>query len=190
MQMVIPGQANTVTHDLVAQSDGSAITSGTVTFHLLALAGENAGKWFRASDSTWQSSEVSAGAGVYKAAAQWQCSIAAAAWEYGVLYSLYAKESGSLELPYSEQVVPSSVIGIVASGDVVWTYTVTDSVTGDPIEGVTVMVTTDDDGENRVAKGTTNASGIVTFYLAAGTYYIWRFKAGYAFTDPDIESVS
>jgi len=30
----------------------------------------------------------------------------------------------------------------------------------------------------------------VTFYLSAGTYYIWRQKAGYTFDDPDQEVVS
>jgi len=44
-------------------------------------------------------------------------------------------------------------------------------------------------GEYVVASGVTNALGKVTFYLDAGTYYIWSQKAGYDFTNPDIEVV-
>lgn len=105
MQTVISGQANTVTHDLVAKATGAAITTGTVTFHLIALTGANAGKWFRASDSTWQSAEASAGAGTYVGSSLWKCTVAAAAWIADVVYSLYARESVALDIPYTEQIV-------------------------------------------------------------------------------------
>lgn len=104
MQMVIPGQSNTVTHDLVSKITGSEVASGVVTFYLRALNGVNTGKWWRASDGTWQSVKSSAGAGTYASDAQWQCAIVAAAWNYGVIYSLCARESGSLDIPYSEQI--------------------------------------------------------------------------------------
>jgi len=95
-------QSNTVYHDIVALATGLAITSGTVTFYLIAADGDNAGKWFRASDSSWQAAEASAGAASYKGGVAWSLAIAAAAWISGVRYILYAKESGDLAVVYSE----------------------------------------------------------------------------------------
>ena len=74
------------------------------------------------------------------------------------------------------------------SGTLTKVYTVTDSSTGLPIAGVNVRVTTDIAGFNTVATGTTNASGEVTFYLDAGTYYLWRTHSLYGFTNPDTET--
>jgi len=103
MQLFTPASANIVTLDMVAKASGSAITSGTVTFYLKAKTGANAGKWFRASDSSWQASEASAGAATYSNGdAEWSLSITSAAWIDGVKYSLYGKESGSLNIPYSD----------------------------------------------------------------------------------------
>ena len=69
-------------------------------------------------------------------------------------------------------------------------YTVTDSVSGLPIADVHVWVSTDTAGANVVASGYTDVSGQVTFMLDAATYYIWRMKAGYNFTNPDTEVVA
>lgn len=95
-------QANTVYLDIAALATGEAITSGTVNFYLIAVDGANAGKWFRASDSSWQAAESSAGAATYKGGVAWSLSIAAAAWTAGVKYILYGKESGNLGVVYSE----------------------------------------------------------------------------------------
>lgn len=76
------------------------------------------------------------------------------------------------------------------SGSVYWPYTVTDSATGNPIEGVTVSVSTDIAGSVVVASGTTNASGVVNFNLDPGTYYLWLSKTGYTFTNPDTEVIA
>ncbi len=72
-------------------------------------------------------------------------------------------------------------------------YTVTDSTTGLPIDGVHVWVTTDIGGANIIWAGYTNAAGIVKYYhdLATGTtVYLWRELAGYRFTNPDSENTS
>lgn len=74
------------------------------------------------------------------------------------------------------------------AGAITWTYTVTDGT--DPLEGVDVWVTSDVGGATVLARGTTNASGVVTFYLDAGTVYVWSQKSGYTFTNPDQETVS
>ncbi len=75
------------------------------------------------------------------------------------------------------------------AGAITWPYTLTDSVTAAPIDGAEVWVTTDSAGTNVIASGTTNDAGVVTFYLDAGTVYVWRKKAGYNFTNPDQETV-
>lgn len=46
------------------------------------------------------------------------------------------------------------------------------------------------DGANVVASGETNASGIATFFLDAGTYYVRCNKSGYTFGNPDVEVVA
>lgn len=66
-------------------------------------------------------------------------------------------------------------------------YTLTDGV--NPIADASVWVTTDSAGANIIASGNTNAYGQVTFMLDTGTVYIWRQKAGWNFTNPDMEVV-
>lgn len=78
----------------------------------------------------------------------------------------------------------------LGSGAITFTYTVTDSVSGLPLAGVDVWVTTDATGNNVVATGTTSSIGVVVFYLDAATYFFWRDLAGYNFTNPDTEVVS
>ena len=55
-----------------------------------------------------------------------------------------------------------------------------------PLEGVRVDVYTGaiPSTAGYVTTGVTNSSGQVTFYLPAGTYYVFRYKRGYRFTDP------
>ena len=105
MQYFTAAQANTVHADIVARADGSPITSGTITFYLMALTGDNAGKWFKTADDTWSATEQSSGTGTHKADGHWTCSVDSAAWTSGVRYQLYAKESGDLHVPYSEEIV-------------------------------------------------------------------------------------
>ena len=61
---------------------------------------------------------------------------------------------------------------------------------GTPIDGAAVWVTTDSAGTDVIASGTTNDSGEVTFYLDAGTKYIWRSRSGFNFDNPDEEVVA
>jgi len=81
-------------------------------------------------------------------------------------------------------------LGGITAGAIEWTYTLTDSVTGALIDGASVWVTTDAAGSNVIASGTTNDSGQVTFYLDAGTRYVWRSRSGYSFDNPDVEVIS
>ena len=76
------------------------------------------------------------------------------------------------------------------SGSTPWPYLLTDAATGQPIAGVAVRVSTDAAGTVTVAAGTTDANGYVTFNLDPGTYYIWRTKTGYTFSNPDTEVIT
>ena len=189
MQQILPGQANKVTWDAVAKASGSAIVSGVVTFYLRARTGAQAGKWFRANDSTWQATESSAGMPTHVAKALWELSIAAAAWLPGVTYDLYGVESGNLQIHYNETVI-SWTPPTTGTGEVAWDYELTDSVSGLPIAGAEVWATTDIAGANIVAHDITDDFGKVYFFLTAGIYYIWRDQGDYTFDNPDTEVVS
>jgi hypothetical protein len=74
-------------------------------------------------------------------------------------------------------------------GGIQWSYILTSSVDGAPIGDARVWVTTDVGGQTVVASGRTDAFGVVTFWLDAGTYYVWRQKSGWSFENPDVEVV-
>lgn len=76
------------------------------------------------------------------------------------------------------------------SGAIAYSITVEDE-NNDPIDGVEVWITTDSAGSNVIA-GTlaTDAMGLATFMLDAGTYYIWRQASGFNFTNPVAITVS
>lgn len=69
-------------------------------------------------------------------------------------------------------------------------YELTSDVDGTPIPDANIWVTTDVAGTNVIASGLTNALGTITFWLDVGTYYVWRFKTGWTFDNPDIEQVT
>jgi len=78
----------------------------------------------------------------------------------------------------------------LGAGAITFVYTLISSVDSSPIASATVWVTTDQAGTNVIASGTTDTNGEVTFYLDTGTYYVWREKAGWNFTNPDTETVA
>lgn len=114
MDIVIPGQSHQLTLDCVARASGAPIIAGTVTFYLKALSGTNAGKWFRASDSTWQAAEAVAGIGTHSSDGHWEVTVSTDAWIEGVRYDLYLKESGNLHIPVKDRVYCKSIL---APGD-------------------------------------------------------------------------
>lgn len=78
-----------------------------------------------------------------------------------------------------------------------YTYTVTDSVTSNPVPGIQVWVSTDAAGTRIVWNGVTDAFGVARDalenlpWLDAGTYYFWKHKVGYIDDqNPDVEVVS
>lgn len=84
----------------------------------------------------------------------------------------------------------TSTFGFEGSGATAWTYTLTSSVDASPIADATIWVTSDVLGQTLLASGQTDASGQVTFFLDAGTVYVWRQKSGWSFANPDTEVVS
>ena len=80
--------------------------------------------------------------------------------------------------------LPGLIAAGTGSGAVSFPVTINDE-GGDPIDGVEVWISTDSAGASVVA-GTlsTDALGLATFMLDAGTYYLWRQKSGYNFTNP------
>jgi hypothetical protein len=76
----------------------------------------------------------------------------------------------------------------VGAGSISHSITVDDG--SNPLDGVDVWVSTNESGTNVIARASTNAFGIVTFMLDAGTYYCWKQLAGYAFTNPQTFTVA
>lgn len=150
-----------------------------------------------------------AGNGLYTIYATRQINGAGAAYEYqGRLTALV--ESGVTSIIFPSIIVPALANDVVkvylvglagdtttpditcefwdlglgaGAGATAWDVTIT--VSGLPREGVEVWITTDSGGLNRVASGTTDTLGNVTFYLDPGTYYVWKQLAGVNFTNPE-----
>lgn len=81
-------------------------------------------------------------------------------------------------------------------GAIEYTYTVTNTVTALPIEGVRVVISTDSLGSNVVFVGMTDSFGVLRDSysnkprLDAGTYFLWSSKIGFSFPNPDSEVIS
>ena len=115
----IPAVANVRAFTLVARADGSPITTGTVNTYIVALTGDNAGKWFQGSDQTWQAAEAVALAATHKGDGHWTASIHADCWILGVRYMEYAKESGDLHVPVNRMTIALYPDGWTSAGEVV-----------------------------------------------------------------------
>lgn len=211
MKIALTSQSNILELPVVAKASGDPIISGIVNFYLVDKDGPNAGKWYRGSDQTWQSSLAIAGAATHRVDGHWYLSFPSAVWTKDKRYRLVAKESGNLHISVGEDVLciekseaaihtgldsytnkddyKAAVSGVGTITVDYYMYTDEDAETG-PIGECKVWVTTDSAGSNIVASGYTDDFGKVTFYLDAGTYYMWRKKSGYLFVNPDTEIVS
>jgi len=88
-------------------------------------------------------------------------------------------------------------VSVIPAGAIEFTYTVTDSITGLPVDSAEVWVSSDLVGSNIVWRGMTDTFGVARDiynekpWLDAGTYYFWSHKDGFAPTAmPDTEIVS
>jgi hypothetical protein len=81
------------------------------------------------------------------------------------------------------------------NGKVRAVYKVTDFSGTVPIADCTVVITTGEDGSGELCTLVTNEQGEITVWLTQGTqelpndYYMWRYKAGVPFRNPDKESL-
>ena len=89
-----------------------------------------------------------------------------------------------------KEIADNANVTTLGTGAITFDYTLTSGIDSSPIENAQVWVTRDLLGLDVVASGYTDGSGIVTFYLDSGTYYIWRQKSGWNFDNPDIEVVA
>jgi hypothetical protein len=107
--------------------------------------------------------------------------IADAVWDEVISTGHAVGNSAAVKLMAAAAGLATSQAGL---GAVACVVTVT--VSAAALQDCDVWVTSDSAGTTVVA-GTlqTNASGQVTFYLDAGTYYVWQQKDGYNFTNPD-----
>lgn len=110
--------------------------------------------------------------------AVWQASYST----YGTIAGTYGK--------FLDHSISGSIDPQAGSGSVTFEYEVTSSVGGAPIEDVVVSVSLDLAGTQIIARARTNENGIATFFLDPGTYYLWRGKSGYSFTNPDTETIT
>lgn len=80
--------------------------------------------------------------------------------------------------------------GAGGAGSISVPFTVNDNASN-PIDGVALWVSTDSAGTNVIA-GTifTNGSGLATFMLDPGSYYVWLQRNGYNFTNPQTLTVT
>lgn len=78
----------------------------------------------------------------------------------------------------------------VGTGSEEVVYTAEDASNNAAIAQCKVWVTTDSAGLAIVASGYTDDSGQITFWLDAGTYYVWRMKSGYNFNNPNTITVT
>ena len=85
----------------------------------------------------------------------------------------------------------AAIAGGVGSGPVAHPYTVT-TIGAVPCADALVIMSTDSAGVIPIHSGRTNALGVVTFYpdLPVGTtVYLWRYKTGLNFVNPDTEEI-
>ncbi len=161
--------------ELISATDGSAVTTGTTAVYLTKDDGIQA----HLSDADHVGNGL------------WRC-LPGASHTNATSVSFLFVNSAAIPVNvmfYLDTLVVSDLS--VWAGSTSETYTVTDG--ADPLAGVEVQMSTDSAGSNIVARGLTDASGKVSLRhdLSSGTtVYLWRYKAGYTFTNPDTETTT
>lgn len=124
------------------------------------------------------------------ASAPTAAAVADAVWDEAIAGHLAAGSTGAVLNAAGGGLAPGP-------GAVEHTYTVTNSVTLQPVDGVEVWYTTDLAGNNVVWYGNTDAFGVARDasgnkpMLDPGTYYVWKQLAGYTIDqNPDTEVVA
>jgi hypothetical protein len=127
-------------------------------------------------------------------AAQLACTVANG-FEVGKTYTIYIEATVNGVTGGISYAFTIDSCSNFPAGSVEFTYTVVSSVTGLPLSGVSVWISTDIAGTNVVWSGTTDLFGIARDVLLAkpfldpGPFYFWRSLSGYGFQNPDLEVV-
>ena len=162
--------------------DGTAVYDRT-TDSLQAIADSSSGDPTAAAiaDAVWdEAASGHVGAGTF--GAQAGTDIDAILADTNELQTDWA-DGGRLDL------ILDAITAEAGAGAVTWVTTITDG-DSNPLTSADVWATSDAAGNNILASGETNSSGQVTFYLDAGTVYIWVQKDGYNFTNPTTVTVT
>ena len=188
MPKLYAGQPQILTHNLVTAAGFSLTSAGaaTASFYVRADSGANAGKWYRGSDTSWQSARSIAGAGTFVSGSQW--SIALPTLTLGVgTYTVTAEHSTATQFAYDR----TYQVEVLPGGAGSYAYTITVTLDGSVVDGADVWITTDAAGNNIVAgKQATDDNGQVAPLLDAGTFRAWVQLAGATFTNPTTITVS
>lgn len=155
---------------LINKSDGSPVTTGTPSGYVTLDDGDQA---------------ALTGSFAHKGNGQWAVDEITAAEMNGDVIGLLFMHDDAISVHYAIKTSEPSA----GTGSIAWTYTLTEP-PAIPIADAEVWITTDIGGANIIASGRTDQYGAVTFYLNAGTVYVWCRKSGYTFTNPDTEVVS
>jgi len=99
---------------------------------------------------------------------------------------LYSYTSDLITTNVDAKISTRATLGV---GAVEWIYNVKNNL-GANLADVTVWVSDGIGGTNILASGLTDAYGNITFYLDAGTVYVWCHKSGINFSNPDTEVVA
>ena len=107
----------------------------------------------------------------------------------GDSYAIVNGDHGLVSIQDDVDAILADTAQLSGAGAIPWTVTVT--VSGNPIDGAEVRITSDAAG-NTAVEGPkyTDASGEADFRLDAGTYYAWVSASGYNFTNPTELEVS
>ena len=180
-----PGTATALLNELV-ENDGG-VSRFTANALEEAPTGGSAPTVGEIADAVWDEAIAdhagagSTGAALAAATAPSAATVADAVWDEATADHTGAGSTGAA-------IAASAGAG---TGSETFTYTLTSTVGGTPVANAAVWVTTTNHPKNNiVASGTTDNIGEVTFYLDPGTYYVWREKSGWNFTNPDTETVA
>ena len=105
----------------------------------------------------------------------------------GLIYP-FASTSSSINQP-SPDMHTGEYLG---DGGATWTYSVYQDIACTiPLEDCWVRLTKDIGGDNNLGEQFTDALGKTTWSVIPGdTYYLWRQKKNYSFTDPDVQTIN
>ena len=181
-----PPAAATIADAVWDEAISGHLTAGTTGAILNSASAPTAGE---VADAVWDEAAAGHTTAGTTGKALADAGAAGDPWNTAVPGAYTAGKAGYILGTYLDQAV-STMNQSPGAGAIEFTYTLTNADDATPIANADVWATSDLAGNTIIASGTTDASGIVTFWLDAGTVYIWRAKSGWNFTNPDTETVS